>query len=421
MNKDFFIKNRERLAEKLEDNSIVVLFAGDAPYKSADYKYSWVQNRNFYYITGFPREKAIFMLLKMGGKTYESLYIERQDPVMARWVGERLSDKETIELTGIENVKYLDQFQDGFGRATGRLELENLYLDLERQEYGIRKTEAQEFAREVLTRYPHLKINNVFSKIADLRLVKTEEEIELIKKAIEITKEGIYNMWSHAEPGMMEYELEAFFDYSLKKNGVRFTAFNNIVGSGHNGTVLHYEDNCCKAEDNTLVLLDLGAQHKLYNGDISRTFPVNGKFTERQKEVYNAVLRAQKAIEAAVKPGVLWNDINELAKKELAKGCMELGLIKEESELQKYYFHTFGHHLGLDTHDVGDYNIPLQPGMVLTNEPGLYIPEESIGVRIEDDLLVTEDGCINLAKDIIKEVDEIEEFMAKAKENRCHK
>ncbi|MFX0547876.1 aminopeptidase P family protein [Hathewaya histolytica] len=417
MNKEFFIKNRKRLSEQLEDNSVVVLFAGDAPYKSADYKYSWVQNRNFYYITGFPREKAIFMLIKMGGQVTESLYIERQDPVMARWVGERISAEEAQEITGIDNIKYLDQFQDAFGRVGGRLGLEDIYLDLERQEYGIRKTEAQEFSEEIIRKYPHFNIKNVYNKIADLRLVKTEEEIELIKKAIEITKEGIYNMWSNAKPGMMEYELEAYFDYSLKKNGVTFTAFNTIIGSGHNGTVLHYEDNNCKVEDNTLVLLDLGAQHKLYNGDISRTFPANGKFTERQKAVYNAVLRAQKAIEAAVKPGVLWRDINELSKKELAKGCMELGLIKEESELINYYFHTFGHHLGLDTHDVGDYNIPLKPGMVLTNEPGLYIAEESIGIRIEDDLLVTEDGCINLSKDIIKEVDEIEEFMAKAKEN----
>lgn len=418
MNKEFFIRNRKRLLEQIEDNSIVVLFAGDAPYKSADYKYSWVQNRNFFYITGFPREKAIFMLMKINGRAYESLFIERHDPIMARWIGDRLSVGKSQELTGIEDVRYVDAFQDAFGRAAGRLGLEKLYLDLERQEYGIRKTESQEFATGILTRYPHLSIKNVYSKIADLRLVKTQEEIDLTRKAIEITKDGIYNMWSHAKPGMMEYELEAYFDFTLKSNGVKFNPFNTIIGSGHNGTVLHYEENNCKIEDGTLVLIDLGAQYKLYNGDISRTFPINGKFTSRQKAVYEGVLHAMKAIEAKVKPGALWNDINEFSKKALADVCKDLGLIKEESEISKYYFHTFGHHLGLDDHDVGDYSVPLAPGMMVTNEPGLYIPEESIGIRIEDDLLVTEDGCENLAKDIIREVDDIEHYMAEHKS--CH-
>ncbi|ARC85398.1 hypothetical protein U732_1393 [Clostridium argentinense CDC 2741] len=415
MNKEFFIKNRKNLSEKLEDNSILVLFAGDAPYRSADYKYSFVPNRNFYYIAGFPREKAIFMLLKQDGQVSESLFIERQDPVMARWIGEKLSIEESKDLTGIENIKYLDQFHESFGRIGGDMIIENIYLDLERQEYNMASSEGVNFAKEVLERYPFFKVKNVFDYIANLRVIKSEEEIELIKKAINITKEGIYNMMSNARVGMIEYELEACFDYTLRKNGVRNTAFNTIIGSGKNGTVLHYEENNCEVKDENLVLLDLGAQYELYNGDISRTFPINGKFTERQKAVYNVVLRAQKAIEAAVKPGVMWKDINELSKKELAKGCKELGLIKEDSELSNYYFHSFGHFLGLDTHDVGQYNIPLQPGMVLTNEPGLYISEEGIGIRIEDDLLVAEDGCINLSKDIIKEIDEIEEFMAKNK------
>lgn len=415
MNKEFFVKNRKNLSEKLEDNSILVLFAGDAPYKSADDKYPFAQNRNFYYIGGFPREKAIFMLLKQNGQVSESLFIERQDPVMARWIGEKLSVEESKELTGIENIKYLDQFNESFGKIAGDMEVEKLYLDLERQEYNMKESESVAFAKDAVNRYPFLKIKNVFNHIADLRTIKSEEEIELIKKAINITKEGIYNMMSNARAGMMEYELEAWFDYTLRKNGVKETAFNTIIGSGKNGTVLHYVENNCEVQDETLVLLDLGAQYKLYNGDISRTFPVNGKFTERQKDVYNAVLRAQIAIEAAVKPGVMWRDINELAKKELAKGCKELGLIKDDSELSNYYFHSFGHFLGLDTHDVGTYNFPLKPGMILTNEPGLYISEEGIGIRIEDDLLITEDGCINLSKDIIKEVDEIEEFMAKNK------
>lgn len=416
MKKEFFINNRKNLMEQLEDNSVTVLFQEDAPYKSADYKYSFVQNRNFYYTTGFPRENSIFLSSKLKGEVKEYLFIERYDPLKARWIGPRLSVEEARELTGIEEVYYLDEFQEKFqGMPNQDITELILYLDLERQEYKGRSTKSERFSQEILGLYPYYKVKNCFNYIANLRFVKTEEEIDLIRKAIEITKEGLYNMWAHIKPGMMEYELEAYFNYTLNKKGVKFTAFNTIVGSGHNGTVLHYEENVCKMEDNTLVLTDLGAQYKLYNGDITRTVPVNGKFTKRQREVYEAVLEAQKAIEGQVKPGVMWNDINEFAKRELAKACKKLGLIKEDSELTKYYFHTFGHPLGLDTHDVGCYDNPLAPGMIYTNEPGLYIPEENIGIRIEDDLLVTEDGCENLSKDIIKEADDIERFIAEHK------
>ncbi|SHK29093.1 aminopeptidase P . Metallo peptidase. MEROPS family M24B [Hathewaya proteolytica DSM 3090] len=412
MKKEFFINNREKLSELLEDNSVTVMFQEDAPYKSADYKYSFVQNRNFYYMTGFPREKAIFLMSKIAGKVFQALFIERFDPVKARWVGPRLSIEEAREFTGFENIFYLDEFEEQFQKMPNENATElTLYLDLERQEYGIRRTKSQVFAEEILKIYPYYRVKNCFPYIANLRLIKTEEEISLVRKAIEITKEGLYNMWAHIKPGMMEYELEAYFDYSLKKNGVKFTAFNTIVGSGHNGTVLHYEENNCMIEDNTLVLTDLGAQYQLYNGDITRTVPASGKFTKRQREVYEAVLEAQKAIEAFVKPGIMWNDVNEYAKKQLAEACKKLGLIKEDEELTKYYFHTFGHPLGLDTHDVGSYDVPLTKGMILTNEPGLYIPEENIGIRIEDDLLLTEDGCENLSKDIIKEADDIERFI----------
>ncbi|GAA0788221.1 aminopeptidase P family protein [Hathewaya limosa] len=418
MNKEFFQRNRKKLLEKIQDNSFVVLFQEDAPYKSADYKYPFVQNRNFYYITGYPRENAVYMLFKQGNSITEKLFIERQDPVMARWYGERLTVEEAQELTGMENVEYLDQFEDNFGRIISRVGAENLYLDLERQEFGIRITKTQDFASEILRRYPYLKLHHIGDEIGRLRAVKSEEEIAITKRAIEITKEGIYNMWAHAKPGMMEYEIEAYFEYSLVKNGSKFRAFNNIVAAGHNSTVLHYDANTCRANDGDVVLLDLGAQYQLYNGDLSRTFPVNGKFTSRQKEVYNGVLAAQKAVEAAVKPGATWNDIENVARKELANACKGLGIIKEDSELSKYYFHSIGHYLGLDTHDIGDYNAKLEPGMIITNEPGLYIPEENIGVRIEDDLLVTEDGCVNLAKDVIKEADDVENFMAEQK--KCH-
>ena len=186
---------------------------------------------------------------------------------------------------------------------------------------------------------------------------------------------------------MKEYEIEAYFNYILKKNGVKDFAFPTIAATGKNATILHYVDNNTKTKDGELMLLDLGAQYKYYNGDISRTFPINGKFSERQKEVYNIVLEANETVMKAVKPGVTTGELQDITKKVLAHGCKRIGLIKEDSELNKYYYHGVAHPLGLDTHDVGPRNIELKPGMIITDEPGLYIEEECIGVRIEDDIL----------------------------------
>lgn len=413
MDKKFFMTNRKKLEGKLEDNSILLLFAGTAPYKSADELYQFIPNRNFYYLTGIDESKVILLISKIDGKVSEKLFIERPDEVMAKWVGATITDEEAIESSGIDNIEYLDKFEGTISSILDRNRIEKIYLDLERQELRTSMTKAQEFAKVINEKYPYIQIKNIYYDIASLRMIKSEEEIERIRKAIEITNKGIMNMLHNIKPGMMEYEIEAYFDFTLKKNGITNRAFETIAASGKNATILHYSDNNSKAEDGDLILFDLGAQYKYYNGDISRTFPVNGKFTERQKQVYNIVLKAQKAVEEAAKPGLPYKELNEIAKKVLAEGCKELGLIKEEKEISKYYFHGVSHYLGADTHDVGIYNVPLQPGMVITNEPGLYIEEEGIGIRIEDDLLITEDGCENLSKYIIKTVEEIEATMNK--------
>ena len=411
MDKEFFIRNRKKLEERLEDNSILLLFAGKAPYKSADELYQFIPNRNFYYLTGIDRDKIIFLMSKIDGKVSEKLFIERPDPVMAKWVGATITEEEAKEASGIDDIEYLDRFEGSIGWMLNRID--KIYLDLERQEISTSMTDPQIFAKMINEKYPYIGIKNIYHDIADLRMIKSDEEIQRIKKAIEITNEGIMNMLHNIKPGMMEYEIEAYFDFTLKKNGVTNRAFETIAASGKNATILHYVDNNSKAQDGDLILFDLGAQYKYYNGDISRTFPVNGKFTERQKSVYNVVLKAQKAVEDAAKPGVPFKELNEVAKKVLAEGCKELGLIKEDKELSKYYYHGVSHYLGADTHDVGTYNTELKPGMVITNEPGLYIEEEGIGIRIEDDLLITEDGCENLSKYIIKTVEEIEAAMNK--------
>lgn len=411
MDKEFFMKNRKELGKALEDNSILLLFAGTAPYKSADEQYQFAPNRNFYYLTGIDREKIILLISKIDGDISEKIFVERPDPVMARWIRARMTAEEAKEVSGVENIDYLDKFEETIGSILERNRIEKLYLDLERQEIRAAITDPQYFAKMINERYPYIEIKNAYYHIAKLRVIKSDEEIQLMKKAIEITQEGIENMIDNIKPGMMEYEIEAYFDFTLKKNGIYEKAFKTIAASGKNATILHYVENNCRAEDGDLILFDLGAQYKYYNADISRTFPINGKFTERQKQVYNVVLKAKEAVEEAARPGLPYKELNEIAKKVLTEGCKELGLIRDDKELVKYYFHSVSHYLGLDAHDIGIYNTALKPGMVITNEPGLYIEEEGIGIRIEDDLLITEDGCENLSKDILKTVEEIEVYM----------
>ena len=413
MNKGFFIKNRKNLWDELEEDSITLIFSGEAPYKSADEKYAFTPNRNYYYLTGINQEKMILMLVKRNGKVEETLFIEENDPIMARWVGERMPAYEAKKISGIENIKFVEKFEEAFASTLDRVKIENLYLDLERKEYNISMTAAQMFATVVIKKYPYLGIRNIYHEISNLRMIKSVEEIELIRESIDIRDKGIKSLMKNANSGMKEYELEAYFNFTLKSSGVTDYAFRTIAASGKNATILHYDQNNSKIEDGSLILFDLGAQYKYYNADISRTFPVNGKFTERQKQVYNVVLRAQEAVTAIAKPGILFSVLNETAKNILTVGCIEIGLIKEASELSKYYFHGVSHYLGLDTHDVGSRDVQLRPGMVCTNEPGLYIEEENIGIRIEDDILITEDGCENLSKKIIKTVEEIEKYMMK--------
>lgn len=290
--------------------------------------------------------------------------------------------------------------------------MDYLYVDLERREWDRHITEAQKFADKIQRNYPALSIKNIYHEICELRVIKTPEEVEKIKQAIGVTFDGLKNLMSHTKEGLMEYQLEAHFDYVLKSSGITDFAFKTITASGENATVLHYEDNNSQVNDGELVLLDFGAQYQKYNADISYTFPVNGKFTERQKLFYTIVLHTLEEVTALIKPGRKFAELNEHAKKMLAAGCKKAGLIEKDEEISNYYFHGVSHFLGLDTHDVGSYKDRiLEPGMVLTVEPGLYIEKESIGIRIEDDILVTETGHENLSKEIFRSVEDIESFM----------
>ncbi|MFJ8354475.1 aminopeptidase P family protein [Bacillus paramycoides] len=412
MKSTFFTQNRERLVKTLPEESITILFAGQAPHMSADAHYKFVPNRNFYYLTGINEPNVIFMLKKFGNSVEETLFIEKSDPVLEKWVGKTVSKEEAEKLSGIKKVVYIESFEKTMSNTLFTENVKHVNLDLELREWKGTETKTLAFAKHVREQYPHITIGNVYPNICELRVFKTEEEIEIIKEAITVTKEGIYNVLKHAKADMMEYELEAHFDFTLKSSGIKHHAFNTILASGKNATVLHYEDNDAKVGQSDLVLLDLGAQKDYYNADISYTFPATGTFSSRQKQIYNIVLKALKETTELIKPGLKFAALNEHTKKVLAEECKAIGLIQEDEELSKYYYHGVSHFLGLDTHDVGTYkDRVLEEGMVITIEPGLYIEEESIGIRIEDDILVTKDGYENLSKDIIRSVEEIEEFM----------
>jgi len=402
-------RRREKIFETIEEDSILILYSGQSPVKSGDETYNFTPNRNFYYFTNLDIEKSFFVIQKSESKYVEKLFIQRNNPQLARWVGENPSKEYCSQISDIkvEDILYLDEFEGYIENVLSRTNIENIYLYLKKP---ILQKESMELkiAQEIQNKLPFLNVKDISKKISELRTIKDEEEINNIKKAIEITKEGIMNLITNSKPGMYEYELEAYFDFTLRKKGVKDFAFKPIVASGKNSTILHYSSNNSQTQEGDLVLLDLGAQYNYYSGDISRTFPINGKFTERQKEIYSIVLSTMKKVESFAKPGTTLFELNEIAKKSLSERCKKIGLITSEEELQKYYFHSVSHFLGLDTHDVGNKHIHLEPGMVITNEPGLYIEEEEIGIRIEDDLLITEGGCENLSKDIPKEIEEIE-------------
>lgn len=411
MKKEFHIRNRENILESIKDNSMLVLFAGEAPQKSADEAYSFTPNRNFYYMTGINRENMILLITKINKKVNQTLFIEKADPVLEKWIGKRMTEEEAKEASGIDNIQFLEDFEGTIARLMLTYNIKRLYLDLEKSGWDSIPTKSNIFSKTICEKYPQLKVKDIYHDICSLRLIKTEEELAEIRKAIEITNEGIKSLMKNAKPGMMEYQIEANFDYVLKCSGVTDYAFKTIAASGVNATVLHYSQNNTKTQDGDLILFDLGAQWNYYNADISRTFPLNGKFTERQKEIYNIVLKAMEDTMAVIKAGVPFAKLNQVTRASLAEGLKKIGLIKEDSELSKYYFHGVSHYLGLDTHDVGSREIELKPGMVLTVEPGLYIEEEKIGIRIEDNVVVTADGYENLSKDIIKSIDDIEKFM----------
>jgi len=415
MNKTFFSKNRNKYLQSVDDNSITVLFSGGLVQWTADQNYRFEVNKNFYYLTGINQEESILILIK-GKETKEHLFIIENDELKTKWEGKKLTIKEAKEISGIENIAYLNAFDNILfsNLNSGRQLQENvskIYLDLERRDHKEYTTKALAFSKTIKKYYPELTIENAYYKIVALRMIKTTEEVEKIKESIETTKLALENVMTNIKPNLYEYQIETYFDSAIKYLGNKDVAFATICATGKNATILHYVDNNKVAKDGDLILLDLGCRTDYYVSDISRTYPVNGKFSLRQKEVYQVVLDVNKKCIDFLKPGITWDEFNQFANKLLIEGLKKLEKIDKDEDFRKYYWHSIGHNIGLDTHDPVLRNVPLQEGMVLTVEPGLYLEDEKIGIRIEDNILITKDGAVNLSKDIIKEIDEIENMM----------
>ena len=408
-----FKARREEVFNKMEANSVLILFSGIESHVSADEYAPFEANRNFFYLTGLRRDNMVLVMDKAVEEPKTFLYIEEADETVVRWTGKKVSVEEAKEVTGIEDVRFIDSFQGEISRIMTREDVKNFYFNCYREQVSDLADYNAVKAKEFTDKYLGVTVKNLHPIIAEMRMQKDNDEITQIREAVRVTDEGLKRVLKKLEPGKKEYQAQADFEYTIKYLGAEGPSFATIAGSGMNGTMLHYETNQETCKDGDLLLLDLGAKWQGYCSDITRTYPVNGTYTDRQKKVYNIVLKANRAVAKAAKPGMTLRELNDICKKVLAEGCIELGLIKEEKEIDKYYMHGVSHHLGIDVHDVTvASNSKLRPGAVITDEPGLYIDEWETGIRIEDDLLITEDGCEVLSEAIMRNPDEIERYMA---------
>ena len=405
---NYHTKNRELLLTKIEDRSIVLLTSGSFIKKSADENYPFSVNPNFYYLTGIDEANVMLLMVKTKTISIQQLYIAKADRMMEKWVGKTISSEEAQDRSQIKDILYIDDLNEQINQLITEHKIKNIYIDDE-------DNDLFSLGRNLLNKYPklqELKLFDVYPLIIKHRAIKSEEEIKALKEAIKITDKGIMNMLDHMHSGIYENQLEAYFDHTLKDHKMK-PAFTTIAAGGVRATTLHYVSNDQKINDNELVLFDLGAMHNHYCADISRTFPVNGRFTQRQRLIYEIVLKAQQNVIDAIRPNVTLSDLQRITVETYQRELKKIGLINEgsEEEVRRYYYHGVSHSLGLNTHDVGvERDEPLQAGMVITVEPGLYIEDEAIGIRIEDDVLVTDKKAIVLSDMIIKEIEDIENY-----------
>ncbi|MDR2519617.1 MAG: aminopeptidase P family protein [Eubacteriaceae bacterium] len=409
MNQDFFLKKRMELSKRLPENSLALVYSGHTAIASNDTEFPFEANRNFYYFTGLSQPGMFLVVYNFKTAGPEALFIPRANPNQEKWTGKMISQKECSLASGITDIRYVDEFDSALKTLVAR-GIESIYLYFEPLEPYQGIPAENQIAAAVSERFPGLALCSLAKITNPLRAVKSPEEVEVMRIASRITKQAFEESVKHIRPGIREYEVQAAFEYVVKRHGGRI-AFNSIVAAGENATSLHYTANQSRIEASDLILMDCGASYEWYNSDVTRTFPANGTFTEKQLEIYNIVLEANQTIIKAVKPGVTLSQLNAQLIAFYKRELQAKGLISSEEEVSEYYYHGVSHSLGLDVHDVFDRDAKLEQGMVVTVEPGLYFEKYKIGVRIEDDVLVTANGCTVLTADIVKNPAEIEELM----------
>lgn len=421
-NRQFFSGNRQRLIRQLNPGSLAIFHSNDQMPRNGDQFFPFRQNSDFLYLTGINQEKSILLLApEHPDPSYrEILFLIETNEKIATWEGHKYSKKEAEEISGIKNVKWLD----GYDMLLRELLQWCKRVYINTYEYPKYNTDVVSrnirHANALRHNYPGHTFDRSAPLLTNLRMIKQKEEIKMISEAIRITGKAFSRMLRFVKPGVYEYQLQAEMEHEFAMNGATGPAYAPIVASGINSCVLHYIENNKVCRDGDILLFDFGAEYGNYAADISRTIPVNGKFTPRQRELYNLVLRVQNRAIKKLVPGNTMKKYNEFVNKEMEREMIAIGLLKEHEVrnqdpdqplFKKYFMHGTAHHLGLDVHDIFDKERPFEAGMVFTCEPGIYIREEGIGIRIENNILVTENEPEDLSAHIPREANEIEEMM----------
>lgn len=423
LNSELFITNRKRFVEKMKPNSIAVFVSNDEVPSNGDALHTFTQNSDLYWLSGITQEDTMVVLYpdNPDPKYREVLVLVRPNELKEKWDGKRLRRDEATAISGMQQIVWLDSLDALL--QTWVHTADAIYLDTNENDRkaSLVRTRDYRFVDEMKARYPLHGYERAAKTMKALRAVKTPYEIEVTKKAIEITGNTFERLLRFIKPGVMEYEIEAEIMHSFLSQRASGEAYSSIIASGDRARTLHYVSNNRECRDGELVLMDFGARYGGYAADLTRTVPVNGKFTPRQREVYNACLHLHNYAKSLLKPGITILDYTEKVGDEATVQFLKIGLLKDgdfKSEdrdnraYRKYLYHGISHHLGIDVHDLGTRTEPIQPGMLFTVEPGIYIEEEGIGIRIENNVWITEDGNVDLFGGIPITVEEIEAAMS---------
>lgn len=417
-----FIENRKRFAAQLKPKSVAVFQSNEVMPRNGDANYEFKQNSDMFWLSGIDQEECALVLFPdCPLETYrEALFIKKTNEQIAVWDGHKYTKEEAAAVSGIKNIFWIDEF-DGLMRAVFNM-AERIYLNTNENDRASNNAAYKDltFALQMRQKFPLHEFERSAPIMQRLRSIKHPLEVAYMKKAVDLSGQMFLRVLKFVKPGVREFEVEAEVIHEFIRNGATGHAFTPIVASGKNACVLHYTDNAATCKDGDLLLLDTGAEYGNYISDMTRTFPVNGKFTKRQKEVYNAVLRVMREAKKMLKPGILLMEYHNEVCKVMEQELIGLGLLSDADikkqnpawpAFKKYYMHGTSHFLGLDVHDVGMRYEPMQAGMMFSCEPGIYIPEEGIGIRLENEILITENGCTDLMEHIPIEAENIEDLM----------